>query len=81
VEEDRIREWMFEGARKTGISLCPEAGACVGALEDLSKEGWISPADRVVIFNTGAIQKYPEAMAADIATLDCKAAIDYDGLG
>ena len=81
VEEDRIRDWMFEGTRMTGISLCPEAGACVGALESLSAHGWISPTDRVVIFNTGAMQKYPEAMASDVPVLDCHAAIDYEALG
>jgi threonine synthase len=62
VEEGRIREWMELGARSEGLSICPETGACIGALEKLRQENWISADDEVVVFNTGAAQKYPEAM-------------------
>jgi threonine synthase len=69
VEEARIREWMQLGVRREGISICPEAAACIGALETLRASNWIRPADRVVIFNTGAAQKYPEAMAVNLPRL------------
>jgi threonine synthase len=70
VEEARIREWMALGTRLEGIAICPETAACIGALEKLAAEGWIRPAERVVIFNTGAAQKYPEAMSVDLPRID-----------
>jgi threonine synthase len=78
VAESRIREWMSLGARLEGISICPESAACIGALERLSGEGWIRPDDRVVLFNTGAAQKYPEAMRVDLPRIDKDRPIDWD---
>jgi threonine synthase len=45
-------------------------------LEELSLNGWIQPQERVVIFNTGAAQKYPEAMKAELPQLN-KSSIDW----
>ncbi len=78
VEEGRIREWMALGAGLEGISICPETAACIGALERLVAEGWIAPHERVVVFNTGAAQKYPEAMAVDLPRIDKDRPIDWD---
>jgi threonine synthase len=60
-----------------GISVCPEAAACVGALEGLTKSGWIRPSDRVVLFNTGAAQKYVEAIAGPLPRIDKN--VPFDG--
>jgi threonine synthase len=76
VEESRIREWMRLGVQSEGLAICPESAACIGALERLRAESWIKPDERVVIFNTGAVQKYPEAMRSDLPTLD-PAQIDW----
>ena len=70
VEEARIREWMALGMRSEGLPICPESAACIGALERLRQENWIKADERVVIFNTGAVQKYPEAMRVDLPTID-----------
>lgn len=70
VDEARIREWMALGMRSEGLAICPETAACIGALEKLRTESWIKPDERVVIFNTGAVQKYPEAMQVDLPTID-----------
>jgi threonine synthase len=78
VSELRIREWMELGARSEGLAICPETAACIGALEQLTREGWIHPAERVVIFNTGAAQKYPEAMAAQLPRIADPPKIDWD---
>ena len=78
VEEVRIAEWMKLANSTEGIPVCPEAAACVGAVEKLVKEEWIQPDERVVIFNTGAVQKYPEAMSADLPRIDKETAIDWD---
>ncbi len=80
VPEENIIEWMNLAARLEGIAVCPEAAACVGAMEMLTKDGWIQPNDRVVVFNTGAMQKYPEAMATDLQKLDKDKPIDWDQL-
>ena len=78
VEEARIREWMALGMRSEGIAICPETAACIGALEELTRQHWIRPDERVVIFNTGAAQKYPEAMQCALPSLDKGRAIDWD---
>ena len=78
VEEARIREWMGLGARLEGISICPESAACIGALERLTAEGWILPDEHVVLFNTGASQKYPEAMRVELPRLDKDRPIDWE---
>ena len=80
VEEGRLREWMETAARDEGLSICPEAAACVGALEQLAAEGWIKPDERVVLFNTGAAQKYPEAIAADLPRIAKDQPLDWDRL-
>lgn len=70
VAEESIRGWMKTAVSDEGIAICPEAAACVGAADRLAREGWIGPEERVVIFNTGAVQKYPEAIAESLPHLD-----------
>ena len=38
--------------------ICPEAAACMAALEPLSKKGLIEKGQQVVVFNTGSFEKY-----------------------
>jgi len=77
VAEARIMEWTLAATAQTGISICPETGACIGALEKLRDNRWIAPNERVAIFNTGALQKYPGAIATDIPLLDGRLEQDY----
>ncbi|RLT10507.1 MAG: hypothetical protein DWI21_04130, partial [Planctomycetota bacterium] len=42
--------------------------------------GWIRPNERVVIFNTGAAQKYVEAIRSDLPRLDVNSSIDWERL-
>ena len=62
-----------------GIALCPETAICIGVLERGLKEGHIDPAERIVIFNTGAMQKYLEVMETEIPRLD-RHNLDWDAL-
>ena len=78
VEEARLREWMALGVRSEGLAICPETAACIGALEKLVAENWIKPDEHVVVFNTGAAQKYPEAMQVDLPRIADPANIDWD---
>jgi threonine synthase len=80
VEERRLSEWLRLAASLEGIPVCPEAAACFGALETLTARGWIKPDERVVIFNTGAAQKYVEAIRADFPKIDLKQPVDWDGI-
>ena len=80
VEEGRIIEWMELIVSSEGVAACPEAAACLGALEQLAAEGWIAPDDRVVLFNTGAAQKYPEAVTCRLPRIDAASTIDWDAL-
>jgi len=78
VAESRIYEWMQRATSLEGVSVCPEAAACVGALEQLTAEGWIARDERVVVYNTGAAQKYPEAMQVDLPRLQRSAPLDWE---
>ncbi len=78
VDEGSIQTWMRQAVAAEGIPVCPESAACVGALETLVQSGAIRPEERVVIFNTGAAQKYPEAIAASLPRLDKDAPHDWN---
>jgi len=80
VDERRIRDWMRLAVASEGIPVCPEAAACVGAAESLAAEGWIGENERVVIFNTGATQKYVEAMRDELPAIDCTKPIDWEAI-
>ena len=69
VEEERIPGLMRVAASLTGISICPESATCVGAVEELTRSGWIDPDECVVIFNCGALQKYVDLHETDAALL------------
>lgn len=78
--EADIPKWMRLVSAKEGIAICPETAVCFGALEALLKRGTIQPSDHVVIFNTGAAQKYPEAITERIPRLDISKPLDWAGL-
>ena len=81
TDEDKLLGWMREACALEGIALCPEAAACLGVLESALAAGEISHDERIVIFNTGAAQKYIEAMQVEIPTLDHTRPIDWASLG
>lgn len=61
-DEDRLLAWARRASALEGIAVAPETGACLGVLEQLLAEGAIGADDKVVVFNTGAAQKYVEVM-------------------
>jgi threonine synthase len=63
VSEQEIIEGVRDAARTEGLFMAPEGGACVAALRKLKAMGHLTPADKVVIFNTGTGFKYTENMA------------------
>lgn len=58
VSEDELVDGTSRLASRTGIVGSPESGACLAGYERLLAEGWLSPEDEVVLFNTGAAANY-----------------------
>ena len=79
-KEDRIVHWMRRAIGLEGISICPETAVCFDCLEQLRQAGKIGPDDEVVVFNTGAAQKYPEAVQFSLPKLDKNRPVDYQEL-
>lgn len=75
--EERIVEWMRRVCSAEGISLCPEAAVCFDVLEKLVADGTIGRDEEIIVFNTGAAQKYPEAVPLELPRLDRTRPIDY----
>jgi threonine synthase len=79
--EERILEWMRRGMSLEGISLCPETAVCLDCLESLIATGKIGADEEVVVFNTGAAQKYPEIVSLNLPRIDKDRPLDYASLG
>jgi threonine synthase len=60
IPESAIAPAAAALARRTGLDICPEAGAAWAAVGELRARGWIRPDERTVVFNTGAGTKYRE---------------------
>ena len=78
ADESRLSEWMGLANALEGIALCPEAAACVDVLAGLVRDGQVGRDEGVVIFNTGAAQKYVEAIATDLPTVEPP--VDYSAI-
>jgi threonine synthase len=78
VDESAIIPCMQRVCALEGVAICPETAACVAALDTLRESDWIRPDERVVIFNTGAAQKYVEAMRAELPSIDLQQPLDWD---
>jgi threonine synthase len=78
ADETKLSEWMRLANALEGIAFCPEAAACVDVLAGLVRDGTIAHDERVVIFNTGAVQKYVEAIATDLPAVEPP--VDYASL-
>jgi threonine synthase len=76
--EEDISDWMRMAASSDGIAICPETAVCLGVLEQLIESGGIARNERVVVFNTGAAQKYPEAVLEWLPAIDVAEPIPWD---
>jgi threonine synthase len=77
VPEHKIVERMKSATQATGLSICPETAACFLALDQLAQQGWLDADQRVVVFNTGGVQKYLEAMEQPLPFIDLATEIDW----
>ena len=78
--EADISKWMGLANSKEGLAVCPETAVCLGVLDQLIGQGKVKPKDRVLVFNTGAAQKYPESVKADLPKIDLNQPVDWDAL-
>jgi threonine synthase len=69
-KEGRVAEWMTKASAAEGISVCPETAVCFDCLDMLVQRGDVKADERVVVFNTGAAQKYLEALPVDLPRLE-----------
>ena len=79
-KEQRIVEWMRRVIGNEGIGICPETAVCFDCLEQLKANGQVKPEEDVVVFNTGAAQKYPEVVPLDLPRIDKNKPVDYEAL-
>ncbi len=61
ISDDELLDAGLELASKEGIFVAPEGAACVAAIRQLVQNGFLDPAERVIIYNTGSGLKYLEA--------------------
>ncbi|MCS6975924.1 MAG: threonine synthase [Gemmatales bacterium] len=78
--EDTIRRWMREVAAAEGILICPETAICFDALVQLREAGHLTGHETVVVFNTGAAQKYVELLPEVSLPVLRPGAVDYEAL-
>ena len=79
AKEDRLLHWAHLAAQLEGISVCPEAGAALAGLADMVADGSVRPEERVVVFNTGAAQKYVEVLPSEPPHI--RAPVDWAAFG
>jgi threonine synthase len=70
ADEDRMDFQMRRACALEGISICPETAICLEALENLVRSGTIGAQEDVLIWNTGAAQKYVECLEAPVGRID-----------
>jgi threonine synthase len=60
VSDTSMAAAQIEMARGEGIFACPEGGASLAGAHRLAEDGWITPHETVVLFNTASGLKYPK---------------------
>jgi threonine synthase len=78
VSDEDMLDAGQELASAEGIFPAPEGGACVGAVRELLRTGFLKRHDEIVIFNTGSGLKYLEAYSTRFPR---HAASEQDKLG
>lgn len=75
--EESIVSWMRRVASLEGIAICPETAVCFDVLARLVNDGRVQKDEEIIVFNTGAAQKYIEAVTLDLPRVDKNQPIDY----
>ena len=64
VSDEAILEAQSHLAKMEGIFAAPEGAATLAALQELIRQNWLHPEERIVLFNTGSGLKYLDRSAA-----------------
>ncbi len=78
VSDEELIDAGIQLAADDGMFVAPEGSACLSALEKLLQSGFLSPDEKIVIYNTGAGLKYLEAYSTRFPRA---AASEQDKLG
>ena len=68
VSDDAIFASLKDWAAHEGLLLSPEGAAATAAYDYLLANGFLTPRDRVVLFNTGSGSKYTDVIGAKLRT-------------
>jgi threonine synthase len=63
LTDEKILESLKDWARNEGVFLSPEGATATAAYDHLLATGYLTPKDRVVLFNTGGGLKYTDVTA------------------
>jgi threonine synthase len=63
LPDEQILASLLDWSHNEGLLLCPEGAAATAAYDHLLSTGFLTPNDRVVLFNTGSGLKYTDAIA------------------
>ena len=77
VSDEELLGYIRHCASIEGLLPCPEGAATLAAVADLRHQDWISADDEVVVLNTGAGNKYAEAVAVDLPTVEKDASLAH----
>jgi threonine synthase len=69
VTDEAMQQATIDIASAEGIYPAPEGAATLAVLRRMLEQNLVSPEERVVLFNTGAGQKYPEFMTLDLPVI------------
>src|SRR5438128_3933112 len=72
VSDDEIIEGCEGLARTEGLFVAPEGGACIAALIELRRSGFLKRNDRILIYNTGSGYKYIDVWSKYYGALPAK---------
>jgi threonine synthase len=81
AREAELVPWLMRASALEGLAICPETAACLDVLAELVAEGTVAPDERVVVFNTGAAQKYVELLPDEAPVLPLDGPVDETALG
>ena len=79
-QESRIVPWMRRAASLEGIAICPETAVCFDVLEQMTRDGKVGRDDEIIVFNTGAAQKYIETVTLELPRIDKNKTVDYGAI-
>jgi threonine synthase len=68
LSDEAIFASLQDWAEHEGLLLSPEGAAATAAYDHLLATGFLSPNDRVVVFNTGSGNKYTDVIGARLRT-------------